>query len=116
MGRNQGRNLVIPKATSKSFELVFKSSTGHAEDITGWRILFTCKKLMEDSDGEAVITKDITSHFDALSGKTLIDLTPSDTNLSGSYYYDIKSVDVANNVNILFHGRITFRVTVTTRQ
>lgn len=116
MGRNQGRNLTIPKATSKSFELRFKKTTGAPEDISGWRILFTCKTKMEDTDAQAVITKDVTSHLDAENGKTLIELTPTDTDLSGSYYYDIKSVDTANNVNILFHGRITFRVTVTTRQ
>lgn len=115
MGRNQGRNLVIPKATSKTFELRFKKDDV-PYDITGWTIYFTCKKEMEDSDTNAVITKDISTHFDAENGKTMISLTPNDTDLSGNYYYDIKYKDDAGNIGILYHGRITFRVTVTVRQ
>lgn len=115
MGRNQGRNLQIPKATSKTFELRFKKND-IPYPIDGWTIYFTAKDKMEDSDSEAVISKTITSHFDAVNGKTMVELTPSDTDLSGSYYYDIKYKDTVGNIGILFHGRITFRVTVTQRQ
>jgi hypothetical protein len=108
------RDLLIFRKTTKSLELRFKQNE-IPRDISGWTIYFTAKKSMEDPDVEAVITKDITSHLDAENGKTLIELDTDDTDLQGSYSYDIKYKDIAGNAGILFHGRILFREPVTTR-
>jgi hypothetical protein len=115
MGRKTCRNLVIFRNTSKSFQLNFKDTVGNPEDITGWTVYFTVKEKMEDADVDAKISKDITSHYDATAGKTLISLTASDTNLKGNYYYDVKYKDDSNNTGILFHGMIKFREPVTVR-
>jgi hypothetical protein len=101
MGRKTCRNLVIFRNTSKSFQR--------------WTVYFTVKEKMEDADVDAKISKDITSHYDATAGKTLISLTASDTNLKGNYYYDVKYKDDSNNTGILFHGMIKFREPVTVR-
>ena len=115
MGKNTCRNLVIFRNTSKSFQLNFTENNGNPKDITGWTIYFTVKEKMEDSDGLAKISKDITSHYDAKGGKTLISLETDDTDLKGNYYYDVKFKDADGNADILFHGMIKFREPVTTR-
>lgn len=111
---NQCRNLVIPRKTTKSYALNFQKA-GQSVDITGWTIYFTVKSKMSDTDSEAVIAKDVTSHYEAKNGKTMISLTTTDTDRKGDFYYDIKYKDDDGNAGILYHGRLTFRETVTTR-
>lgn len=112
----QNKDLEIYTKTTKAYELIFKKN-GVAENITGWTIYFTCKLNMKDTDANAVIAKDITdpNHSDPTNGKTLIELTTSDTDLLGSYHYDIKFKDDNGNADILFRGRITFVKPVTMR-
>ncbi|MDX1371743.1 MAG: hypothetical protein R3321_04700 [Nitrososphaeraceae archaeon] len=113
--RNQCKNLVVYRNTSKAFELVF-SKNCQPIDITGWTIYFTAKEKMEDPDSSAIIKKDITAHLDPERGKTLIELEPVDTNITPkSYYYDIKFVDDTGSSGILFTGRLLVREPVTTR-
>jgi len=110
----QNQDLEIYNKTTKAYELIFRRN-GVAVNITGYTIYFTCKQSMEDSDDNAEIKKDITSHFDATNGKTLIELSATDTDLIGSYHYDIKYKDEDDNADILFRGRINFMKPVTTR-
>lgn len=115
----KSKDIVIPKKTSKVFELQFKEN-GQTVDITEWVVYFTCKEAMKDDDDDAVIKKDIgyeqaTAHSDPTNGKTLITLEPTDTDLEGVYYYDVKYKDSDDNTGILFQGRIKFTRTVTTR-
>jgi len=108
------KNLMVPRKTSRGYELIF-SKNGMAIDITDWTIYFTAKKRMEDADNDAVIKKDITSHSDPTNGKSLIQLTTDDTDLQGSYFFDIKYKDDIGNAGILVDGRILFKETVTSR-
>lgn len=116
----KNKDLIIPKQTSKIFELQFKKN-GQPTDITEWVVYFTVKTAMKDTDDEAVIKKDIgnesgaISHSDPTNGKTLIELSSTDTDLEGNYYYDVKCKDNDGNTGILFQGRIKFTRTVTTR-
>ena len=111
---NRCHDFDIDRKTTKAIELLFKKDKIPL-DITGWIIYFTVKNKMEDSDLNALIKKDISSHIDPTNGKSLIELNPSDTDMRGSYSYDIKFVDTSNNSGILYYGRIRFRETVTTR-
>lgn len=116
MGKNTCKNLVIYRNTSKVFELIFKRD-GVGEDITGWTIYFTVKASMQDSDANAVIKKDVTSHLDASNGKSAIEVTPDDTvNLTPrAYDYDIKAKTDEGYTAILYHGKLLIREPVTTR-
>ena len=110
------KDLDIVRTTTKTFEISF-TKDGLAQDITGWTIYFTVKKDMKEIDDDAEIQKDVTSHSDAINGKTLIELSSTDTALdAGSYYYDIKYKDDDNNSGILFSGRIRFIQPVTRRE
>ena len=113
------KDLVIPKKTSKAFELQFKENN-NIVDITEWVVFFTVKENMKDSDDDAVIQKDVgygqaTAHSDPTNGITLIELSATDTDLEGNYYYDVKYKNEDGDTGILFEGRIKFTRTVTVR-
>jgi len=109
------KNLEIYKNTTKTYELWF-TKNGAGTDITGWTIFFTVKENMKDADISAKIKKDITSHDDATSGKTSIELSATDTALpAGNYYYDIKYLDDDGNQDIILSGRLRIVDPVTQR-
>jgi len=101
-------NLEIFAKTTHQYELTF-TENGIAIDLTGWTVYFYVKENMEDSDANAKIKKTITSHSNATLGETLISLSSSDTDLSGSHYYEISYLDDDSNQDVLLFGRINFR-------
>jgi len=96
----------IEKGTTKKIELYFKED-GIGFDITDWTIYMTVKEDMEDADSQALIAKTITSHSEPENGKTLIELSIADTDLTpGSYYYSIDYKDDSDNEGVLFWGHL----------
>lgn len=96
--RENWRQLEIVRNRTKIYELCIRNkNNGRADDISTYVIYFTVKKKMEDSDENALIKQKIGAesgsdydHSDATSGKTLITLTPDDTNIpTGNYYYEM---------------------------
>jgi hypothetical protein len=65
-------------------------------DLTGAKVYFTVKPAFDNdsTDAAAVISKSVTSHVDAVNGKTQITITPTDwTNpllVAGDYLWDIQ--------------------------
>lgn len=62
-------------------------------DLTGATVFFTAKPELTDDAGDttAVIAVETTSHTDPTAGRTVIELSPTDTNVEpGIYYYDIQ--------------------------
>lgn len=86
------------------------------KDITGWTIFFTLKKKIDDSDDDAVLKKDITSHTNAAQGETEIPLLDTNTNdLAGIYHYDIQSKDDSGIIKTVIKGEINFIKDITRR-
>ena len=108
------QDLEIDRKTTKAYELRFTKNCTPL-DITGWIIYFTVKKNMKDSDTIAVIKKDLTIHSDPSNGKTLLELTADDTDLVGSFYYDIKYQDTTGGKDIIIKGRLKINESVTQR-
>lgn len=104
----------IYRKTTPTYELEIKID-GEVKDITLWTVYFTVKAKMSDADADAKISYDVTSHSDPTNGKTIITLTSTDTDLVGSYYYDIVAKDDSGNVYDMYNGRIRFTEIVTTR-
>lgn len=101
------KNIEISKKSTKVYELKF-TNNGSVEDITGWTVYFTAKANKTDSDANAKISKKITTHTDAVSGKTQITLDTDDTNIDvGNYYYAIDYKDDEDQVGTLLEGRLT---------
>ncbi|TSA51966.1 MAG: hypothetical protein D4R45_07700 [Planctomycetaceae bacterium] len=85
---------------SKSVEI--KDSAGNALDLTGRTIFCSVKSLRDDADtdAEAVITKEVTSHSDPTNGQSVITFTEDDTDIEpGLYIADIKVYGEGLNAN-----------------
>lgn len=78
------------------------NSDGSAKDITGFTFIFVVKNKLNDSDDNALIYKEITSHSDPTNGVTEITLVPGDTNnKAGNYFYDYQWLDTSNNRRVV---------------
>lgn len=72
------------------------TANGTAIDLTGSTVFFTVRSDYADSssesdDSDALISQDTTSHTDAPNGSTVIELSPTQTNIEdGEYVYDIQ--------------------------
>lgn len=108
-------NFSIIRGDDKFYILTFTDeSTGNPRDITGWTVKFTVKKDLDDTDANAVIAKEVTSHFDALNGKTKVQLTHDDTDLEiRNYYYDIQVKTAADEVFTIMTGLLVVKPDIT---
>ena len=109
------KDLIFHRKTSKGFYVIVKEDGAYV-DITDWTVYFTVKVKHTDPDTLAVIAKDITSHADPISGKTLIELTPVDLDLDpGNYWYDIVGKDGSGNVHLIAIGKLKLEEKITQR-
>lgn len=110
-------NFKLIRGDDQVFTLIFKEGGG-VKDITGWTIFFTLKKNQDDSDDDAVIQKDITSHTDPTQGETEFSLANAETDpLQGIYYYDVQYKDTSTpeNIKTVMIGTMSFEKDVTRR-
>ncbi len=94
--------------STKTYKVTFYKNN-LVEDISDWTVYFVVKENKEDADVDAKITKTITSHLNASIGETLIELSTSDTNLNGTYYYEISYLDDDANQEVVYYGKINFK-------
>lgn len=95
-------DLDIYEGEDKIWTVTINDSAGDPIDITGYTFLFTVKNKLSDSDGNALIQKEITNHSDPTNGVTEITLVPADTNnQGGNFFYDYQWVDNSNNRRVV---------------
>jgi len=105
-------DIQLYKNKTKRWELVF-TDDGAAINISDYTIYFIVKLKKADADSSALLTKTITSHTDAVNGKTEIYLSKSDTNslLVGEYWYSIEFNDGESGTDldedVLQEGKLT---------
>ena len=113
-------NLFIIRGDDQWYTVDFKDKNGDPFDITGWTIYFTLKSDLDDTDANAVLKKDVTSHYDPSNGLTKIHLINTDTiNLDvRNYYYDMqvkKVTGVVETVFTIIKGIFTVKQDITQR-
>ena len=113
-------DIEVTRGNTYKRKLYFKDN-GSILPITGWKVLFTVKEKISDTDGvtgsTALIEKSITSHTDAAGGLTTLSLTTTDTDKTpGNYIYDIKIIttDSVDELTIV-EGAFTILQGVTLR-
>lgn len=84
--------LEVPRGDTPSIHLIFADENDNPIDLTGSTIYFTVKRDWRDEDSEAIFQKIISSFEDPESGEFDIELTASDTETVGSFFYDIQVV------------------------
>ena len=83
----------IKRGNPYSATITVTNSSGIAYNLTDKTIFFTVKKAIDQNtdDSDAVITKDITEHTNAVSGITTLSLTALQTNIvPGDYNWDLR--------------------------
>lgn len=94
----------------------FTDGSGNAVDISDWTVYVTVKDKLSDSDDDALISKDITSHDDAVNGKTSFSFTSGETaDLGGGKHYDIQLKKADDTIQTILKGFVQFNEGVTTR-
>lgn len=88
-------NIKQYKGTTKTLPVtITKTIAGVTSpyDLTGYTATLTIKKNKDDTDGEAVITKSVTSHTDAINGVTQFEVDAIDTvnMVFDDYVFDIE--------------------------
>lgn len=87
-------------------------------DLTGSTLFFTMKTAPDNdtTDTSALTKATVTTHTDPANGKSVIPLSPSDTNVTpGSYVYDIQLKDSAGNISTLLSGKAKVLADITRR-
>lgn len=106
------------RGDSREYTLVFTDKDDEPIPITDWKVYFTVKLSYMDTDGRAVIRKDITVHTDPVNGKTKITLLPIDTrNIKPEeYWYDIQVKRGTDDILTVMSGRLEIITDITRRE
>lgn len=107
--------LTIVRGDTKTYKLVFRNSSGIPVDITGWTVYFTVKENLSQTDDQALISKNVTSHTDPANGETSIVLSSTDTDHVGNYIYDIQYKNTLDEIHTILEGILSFSKDITRR-
>jgi len=108
-------NYSVKRGDDFELAVILSDTLGNPVDITGWTIYFTAKKNETDSDNSAVISITETP-TDPTNGKAELTIPHTTTyNLLGTYYYDVRFVNLSGIVNTVASGGITFLIDTTRR-
>lgn len=90
-------NISITRNNDRNLPITVKKD-GAVIDITGWKFFLTVKKNPEDTDEQAIISKTVETHDDAVNGSTHIAINAADTaeESVGYYKFDILAVDASS--------------------
>ena len=102
-------DLSIYEGNDKTWTVTVTDSDSVAIDITGYTFLFTVKKKISDSDDNAIISKNITTHSDPTGGITAIIINREDTvDISPKQYpCDFQMIDDDDKRITIFKGTFT---------
>lgn len=93
------QKLEVIRGDDHVLKCTFKDENGVAIDITGYKIYFTVKRRLTDSDANALIAVDATVHTLPDEGKTDLTISASDNNIpEGTYYFDFHWKDPSDKV------------------
>ena len=111
------QNLELIRGDDTFYYLTFTDENDQAINITGWKIYFTAKTNVTDTDENAVIKKDVIDpHEDPLHGIGVIHLTTTETSVAiGKYFYDIQIKKSTGEIFTLLAGELRVNQDITTR-
>jgi hypothetical protein len=109
-------DLQIIRGDDVDIQVTFKNSEGEVIDITGSTVFFTVKKRLADTDEQAYISKNVTSHSNPTEGIAIVKLNASDTNITpGKYHYDVQVRLASGSISSSVRGLIEVIKDVTIR-
>lgn len=109
-------NISVIRGDDVTLTMTFRDSDGNAIDITGGTVFFTVKKRLSQTDAQAAIQKEVTSHSDPTNGQTRVALSKTDTDITpGVYKYDFQLRTAGGSIQSSSAGRFTVKRDVTQR-
>lgn len=112
----------IFRGDTVNIDLTITDKNGTAIDITGYKLFFTAKTNNDDSDDNALIKKDVTTHLDpdgddgTSTGQSRITLSSTQTAVDvGVFYYDVQMKDTSGNITTITVDRFRVKQEITTR-
>jgi hypothetical protein len=108
--------MVIKRVRGDNYDLSFQIVDINDEpiDLTGAVVLFTVKDVIQREDSQAKISVDVYSFVDAVNGMVNIPLTSEETNLVGTFKYDLKVI-ISSEISSVIVDDIIFIDNVTKR-
>lgn len=107
--------LEIKRGDTKTYTLYFVDENNNPVSIVGWTIFFTAKNKPSDSDDDAIIKKTVTSHLDAINGKTQISFTSLDTAVVTNLMFDIQVKTDVGDIKTILEGNLSITQDITLR-
>lgn len=96
---------------SKTIEFTYDDDS--PVDITGWTIYVTVKDELSDTDADAVLSDDITTHDSPTNGQTSFSFSSADTeSLSDVYFFEVKYDDGSGEIETISRRRLSFKQSV----
>ena len=107
--------IIIIRGDDCVLNFVF-SQNGTILNITGYKIYFTAKRKVSDSDDNAVIKKDWTSHTDPTHGVTQTKLSKTETSITpGIYVWDLQIKSLSGDILSTLFGSLEVVIDITNR-
>lgn len=108
--------LEIIRGDDTTISATITNQDDEAVNLTGATVFFTVKRRKTDSDADALIAKEVTSHTTPASGQTDIELTNEDTDIRpGAYLYDLQVKDNEDRIISINYGTLRVKTDITRR-
>ena len=109
-------SVVVYRGDDISWNLVFTDEDESPIDITSWTVFLTIKNNKNDTDANAVLSKEYTSFITPALGIAPIIVSHTETDsLIGNYFYDFQVKRQDGSILTITSGGITFLVDITRR-
>lgn len=107
----------IIRGDDVSLDITFTDQNGDPVDLTDTTVFFTVKRKLSETDEEAIITKEITSHTNPTNGETNVSLSKEDTDQKlGDYFWDLQLIDEDGKITSSKFGQLQIVPDVTLRE
>jgi len=107
--------LTWTRGDSGRLDVNVRVADGAPFSLVGSTLFLTVKSDLSLDDSLATLRKDITTHDDPENGASHFDLTTSDNNTVGSFFYDVQLKTSNSKIYTLFGGSWRVLPDVTSR-
>lgn len=118
MAMNDSAKIELVRGDDEAIELEFLNEADNTPiDLTGSTVMFTVRANKDEADDtNALIKKDVTSHIDPTHGKTVVELSHTETTVAvGNYNYDLQIKDTAGKIKTIVIAEASIIQDVTKR-
>ena len=113
------RNIRITQGDTFILDMFFVDIYSYffPHNMMGAKVLFTAKRLISETDGNAAIKHDTVPNPSGLGGEVILRLTSEMTKVpAGNYIYSVKVVEINGNITKVMYGNLCIELDPTQRE